>query len=267
MDTRITQANDLINQVGTDYGTTQSMLVNTQKQVKDLTNQLAQAKRLVKLSNIQAIQPTDVLWYEARSASAPKTGPHGTVTISIGEPAVVDFHPIVIDGKNSDNVYCLRRVYSYLTHDQQAILETAKQFSIGCIVALNPLANVQAFEWDYQVRKSSGVVINVGLQLLPDGTLRGFDYVKKDWVQLGPKVNLVTATPITIEVDATTDDSVVQFNQVVTNGVATPVTFSHPTTPTSVLNNPYFNCAYQLDGRPDGKAYKATIGFMTATFS
>lgn len=266
MDTRITQVIATLNQVGTDYWTTQSMLVDTQAQVKDLTTKLTQTKRLVKLQNIQAIQPTDVLWYEARSANAPKTGPHGTILISVGEPTTADFHPIVLDGKNSDNVYCLRRVYNYLTHDQQAILETAKQFSIGCTVSLNPLSNVQAFEWDYQIRKSSGVVINVGLQLLPDGTLRGFDYVKKDWEQLGPKINLVTATPITIEIDATTDDSIVQFNQVVTNGVATNVTFSHPVS-NSIPNSPYINCAYQLDGRADAKPYKATIGFMTATFS
>jgi hypothetical protein len=222
-------------------------------------------KGKVTLRNIQSVQP-ETLWYEARSANAPKTGPHGTVAIRLGEPAIADFRPVVLDGKNSDNIYCLNRRYNYLTPAEKLIMEQASKFSVGCTVSLDPLANVQAFEWDYQIRKSSGVVINVGLQLLPDGTLRGFHFVKKDWEQLGPKVNLITAKPITIEVDATSDDLNVQFTQVVTDGVVTALTFNHPVSK-DIVNSPYFNCAYQLDGRPDGTAYKATIGFMTATFS
>lgn len=266
MDARLTQATELINEAGKDFETTQTMLVETQQQLSDANKQLALAKNWVTLQNIQTVMP-EQLWYEARDASAPKTGPHGTVNISVGEPATFDFHPIVLPSGHSDNVYCLWRRYPYLTRSQKTSLETATNFSMSDIISLDPLANVQAAEWDYQIRKSNGIVINVGMQLLPDGTLRAFNFVTKDWEQLGHKINLVNASPNAFRVDATSDDKIVQFTKVIVNDIETAVTYSHPTTSTNVLNNPYFNCAKQWDGRADGKAYKAKVGFLTASFA
>jgi hypothetical protein len=234
-----------------------------QKQIADLT-----APKVVTLSNIQAVAP-ETLWYEARDASAPKTGPHGMVTIVPGSPATADFHPIVLASGHSDNCYNLRRLYPTLTPAQRAIMETATHFTISCDYLLDPLASVQAAELDYQIRKSTGVVINVGPQLLPitgGWIIRGFDYVKKDWVPLGVKAMVTPGKPIYLEIDATCDDKTVQFTQVIVDGVATPVTFSHPVSQ-STTNQPYCNAAYQLDATKDAKPYKASINNFQVTFA
>ena len=238
-----------------------SQIADLQKQISDLT-----APKVVTISNIQAVAP-ETLWYEARSPNSPKTGPHGTVTIVPGSPATADFHPVNLGGP-SDNVYCLRRLYSTLNPAQQALMETASKFSISCDYILDPLANVQAAELDYQIRKSNGVVINVGPQLLPISggwIIRGFDYINKKWVPLGAKAVVTPGRPIHLEIQATCDDKVVQFTKAIVDGVETPVTFSHPVSK-STTGQPYVNAAYQLDATGDAKPYKATIDNMTVTF-
>ena len=233
------------------------------QQIADLT-----APKVVTLSNIQAVAP-ETLWYEARDASAPKTGPHGTVTIIPGSPATADFHPIVLASGHSDNCYNLRRLYPTLTPSQRAIMETATHFTISCDYLLDPLANVQAAELDYQIRKSSGVVINIGPQLLPvtgGWIIRGFDFVKKVWVPLGAKATVTPGKPIHLEIQATCDDKTVQFTEVIVDGVATPTTFSHPVSQ-STTGQPYCNAAYQLDATGDAKPYKASINNFQVSFS
>lgn len=235
-----------------------------QQQIADLT------PKSVTLSNIQKImpesQPSDNalgLWYVARSQGAPKTGPHGTVSVTTGGITVVDFKPVNLGGQ-SDNVYCLVRKYPGLSDAEKAMMETAGKFSIGCPVILDPLTSVQAFEWDYQIRKSNGVRLNVGLQMLPDGTLRAYT-PGANWTALGPKAKILSGVPVTIRVNATCDDKLVRFTEVMINDVATPVNFSHPVTPDKP-GAPYLNVAYQLDGRPDAKPYKAWVGNLEATY-
>jgi hypothetical protein len=240
------------------------------KQIADLQSKLAAATapKIVTLSNIQSVAP-ETLWYEARDASAPKTGPHGTVNVVPGNPATANFHPIVLSSGHSDNCYNLRRLYPTLNADQKAILETATKFSISCDYSMDPLASVQAVELDYQIRKSSGVVINVGPQLLPSAgswIIRGFDFVNKHWVPLGAKAVVTPGKPIHLEIQATCDDKVVQFMQVIVDGVATPVTFSHPVSQ-DTKGQPYCNAAYQLDARGDAKPYKATINNFQVSFA
>lgn len=246
-----------------EIATLNQTIVALQKQIADLT-----PAKSVTLSDIQAVAP-ETLWFQARSAGAPKTGPHGTITIAPGSPATADFHPVKLAGGHSDNVYCLRRLYPTLTPDQKAALEAATKFNVGCDVALDPLASAQAFELDYQIRKSDGVVINVGLQLVPAGTgwqLRGFDFVKKDWEPIGAKVTPKAGTLVHIEVSATCDGKTVQFVQVIADGATTPVTFNHPVSQ-STKGAPYLNCAYQLDATGDAKTYKATVDNLSVTFA
>jgi hypothetical protein len=239
-------------------------ITTLQKQVADLTA----AAGIVTISEIQAVMP-EQLWYEARSASSPKTGPHGTVTVTPGAPATADFHPVVLADKSSDNVYLLRRLYSTLTAAQKLIMETATKFSISCDYMFDPLASVQAGELDYQIRKSDGTVINVGPQLFPSAgswQLRGFDFVKKSWVALGVTAKPTPGKMIHIEIQATCDGKTVQFVQVIVDGTATPVAFSHPVT-MDVKGQPYCNAAWQLDATGDAKPYKATINNLQVTFS
>jgi len=238
------------------------LIAQLKQELADLT-----APKSVTLSSIQSVAP-ETLWYEARSPGAPKTGPHGTVAIVPGSPATADFKPAKLAGGESDNCYNLRRLYPTLTADQKSIMETASKFSISCDYAMDPLTSVQAVELDYQIRKSSGVVINVGPQLLPVAggwIIRGFDYVKKVWVPLGVTAKVTAGKSIHLEVDATCDDKTVRFTEVIVDGVATPVTFSHPVSQ-SQTNSPYCNAAYQLDATPDAKPYKATIDNLTVTF-
>lgn len=237
-------------------------IAKLQQQIADLT-----APKVVTLSNIQSVMP-ETLWYEARSPGSPKTGPHGTVTIVPGSPATADFHPVNLGGP-SDNVYCLFRLYPTLTPAQRQVMETATKFSISCDYAMDPLTSVQAVELDYQIRKSNGVVINVGPQLLPISggwIIRGFDYVKKDWEPLGVKAVVTPGRPIHLELQATCDDKVVQFTKVIVDGVETPVTFSHPVS-MSLTGQPYCNAAAQLDATRDAKPYKATINKLQVTFA
>lgn len=232
---------------------------------------------VVTITGIQTVLPEKAsdgslgLWYEARSAGAPKTGPHGSINVTVGEPAVDDFHPVALASGSSDNVYLLRRLYPTFSDLQKQILETARFFSIGCKVSLQPLANVQAFELDYQIRKSNGVVIEIGGQLLPDGTLRAFDYVKKVWVALGPKIDLSSMAsldyPVEILIEATCDDKTVTFISVSVNGQKFQVTLSHPVTATTVLNSPYCNAARQYDAKGSAPAYKGVVGEFTISFS
>lgn len=238
-----------------------ALIVQLKQQIADLT-----APKPVAIAQIQAVMP-ETLWYEARSPGAPKTGPHGTITIAPGSPATADFHPVNIGGQ-SDNVYCLRRLYSTLTAAQRSIMETAKSFSISCDYLFDPLASVQAGELDYQIRKSSGVVINIGPQLLPQSggwIVRGFDYINKDWIPLGVKAMPQPGKMIHLELDATCDDKIVQFTSVAVDGVITPVTFNHPVS-MSTAGQPYINAAYQLDATGDGKPYKAKIDNFQVTF-
>jgi hypothetical protein len=245
-----------------------AQIADLQKQISDLKS----SSKTVTISGIQAVQP-EILYYEARSANAPRTGPHGIVTLALGEPTVADFRPVVVqtpDGvRHSDNAYLLSRKYPTLTQAQKDIMELATQFSVGCDVGLNPLSSVQDFEWDYQIRKSNGVLINVGLQLHPEGSgwqLRGFDYVSKKWVPLGAYATPVAGKSNTISVSATCDGLLVKFTAVKIDGKDVPVSFSHPIT-MDKLNAPYCNCAYQLDATADAKPYKATVGNFQISFS
>jgi hypothetical protein len=105
----------------------------------------------------------------------------------------------------------------------------------------------------------------VALQLLPDGTLRGFDFLAKTWVQLGPKAALKSAVSIPLRLDATCDDKTVRFTQVTAGGVVTPVTLSHPVSQ-EAKGSPYLNAAYQFDGKPKALPYKGTIGHLAVSF-
>lgn len=257
------QITDLAASINDQLAQKDQAIALLQQQVADLSK-----PQPVVISNIQAVMP-ETLWYEARDASAPKTGPHGTISIVPSNPATVDFRPIRIDGIHTDNCYCLRRLYSTLTSAQKATLETAKEFSLSCDYLFNPLANVQAGELDYQIRKSSGVVINIGPQLLPTSRgwmIRGFDFVNKDWVPLGVKASVIPTKPTHLELYATCDDKVVQFTRVVVDGISSPVTFSHPTS-MSAPGQPYINAAFQLDATADGKAYTAQISNFQVTFA
>lgn len=264
MNSGITQAQaDLVTAATLDEAK-DAQIITLTKQVADLTAAVSS----VTLTGIQSAMP-ETLWYEARSAGAPKTGPHGTIAIVPSSPATADFHPVKLAGNQSDNCYNLSRLYPRLTPPQRAIMETATKFTISCDYMLSPLASVQAAELDYQIRKSDGTVINVGPQLIPDGfgwQVRGFDFVSKKWVPLGVKASPSTGKTIHLEVSATCDGKIVQFTQVAVDGVVTPVTFSHPVT-MDKAGAPYINAAYQLDATADAKPYKATVDNLTVRFA
>ena len=139
------------------------LITQLKQQIADLTKPKA-----VTLSGIQIVAPQKQYWYEARSQNDPHTGPHGTATILSGEPAVVDFHPVNLGGP-SDNVYLPREMYATLSPAERLLMETAKNFSIGCTWLVDNWQAPQALELDYQIRKSSGVLINIGLQFIPLG--------------------------------------------------------------------------------------------------
>jgi hypothetical protein len=137
------------------------------------------------------------------------------------------------------------------------------------------MASVQAAELDNQYRKSNGVVINIGPQLLPVAggwIVRGFDYVNKVWVPLGVKANVIPGKATHLEVYATCDDKVVQFTKIVVDGITTPTNFSHPIGISKdkngvvITGQPYANGAFQLDATADGKPYRAQINNLTVTF-
>lgn len=237
-------------------------IVTLQQRIADLTR-----PKVVTLASIQTVAPQRQYWYEARSAGDPHTGPHGTATILSGEPAVVDFHPVNLGGP-SDNVYLPREMYATLSAEERATLEVATKFSIGCTWLVDNWAAPQALELDYQIRKSSGVLINIGLQFIPLGGswfLRGFDYVNSKWVSMTGGITPKAGIPISITVSATCDDKTVQFTNVIVDSTVTPVAISHPVS-TEVKASPYIRAAYQLDGRANAMPYKATIGQLTVTF-
>lgn len=269
------QVGGLATAVDTQLSVKDQTILGLQKDVSDMTitafelmSKFKHLQNKVTIVGIQAMVP-ETLWYEARSAGAPKTGPHGTVLIKPGSPATADFHPVVLPGNQSDNCYNLQRLYSKLTGEQKTALEQATEFTISCDVALDPLVNVQAFELDYQPRKSSGVVINVGLQILGSASswqVRLFDYVNKDWVPVGAKVTPKAGILTHVEVSAVCDDKVVQFISVGVDKITTPVTFSHPVS-MSILNSPYLNAAYQLDATGNALPYKATVDNLTVIYN
>ena len=147
-------------------------------------------------------------------------------------------------------------------------METAKNFSISCTWLVDNWAAPQALELDYQIRKSSGVLINIGLQFIPLGNswfLRGFDYVGKKWVAMATSKPPQPGVPIAVGVEATCDDKVVQFMRVLIDGVPTNVNLSHPVS-ADAKGSPYLRAASQLDGRANATPYKAKIGELTVTF-
>jgi hypothetical protein len=265
MDPVLQPVSDKLDNQSAAITTLQLQTQSLESQVANLTSQLNNVGTVV-ISNIQAGKP-ETLWYEARSASAPKTGPHGTVNITPGNICTADFHPISLPNNQSDNCYNLYRLYPTLTPIQKAILEAATKLSVGYVIdSIYPsVSSMQAVELDYQIRKSSGVVINIGLQLLPDGTLRVFDFVNKAWEAVGPKVTFGTSR-ISLRLNATCDNQNVKFTSVTVNDVDQPISLSHPTSKDTTLN-PYFNTAFQLDGRADAKPYVLTFEKLTSTFS
>jgi hypothetical protein len=241
------------------------LIIQLKQKIADLT---PPTPKIVTLSSIQAVKPDNQYWYQARSQNDPHTGPHGTATITPGEPTAVDFHPVNLGGP-SDNVYLPREMYSTLTPAERLIMETASKFSIGCTWLVDNWASPQALELDYQIRKSSGVLINIGLQFIPQGSswfLRGFDFVGKKWVQMTGGISPKSGTAIAVGIEATCDDKTVQFTRVLIDGNPTPVTLSHPVS-TDQKGSPYCRAAYQLDGKANALAYKATIGNLTVAFA
>ena len=249
-----------------------NQITTLESQVASLQDQIANMpKPIVTIPHIQVL-PVDKekdgstgLWYAARSAGAPRTGPHGKVTCSMTEPSVDLFQPTNI-APHSDNVYLLARLYPSFTADQKSLLESAASFTIGCSLTVDTPASVQQLELDMQARFSSGAIANFGFAWQPDGDTFLFDYVGKKWVGTAVKIPMPANTPTSILLKATCDGKVVAFTELVAGGVSNPLNFSHPVT-MDKPGAPYFNVARQYDGKASAPSYTVAIGNLTATFS
>jgi hypothetical protein len=217
----------------------------------------------VTLSHIQLTAP-EMLWYEARSASAPKTGPHGTIVCSNLEPSIDNFKPVNLGG-SSDNVYLLNRLYPGFNTSQQAIFVKATKFSIGATFSVDKPSNVQQLELDMQFRWGSGVLVNMGFAWQPNGSMYLFDYVGKHWIKQTPMYVMAANEATRFVIEATCDGKNVQFTQLLVNGEGVGLTYSHPVS-LSNTNAPYFNVARQYDGKATAPPYTVTLGNLEATF-
>lgn len=206
--------------------------------------------------------PFELLWGVGRSKPVTNPAVHGTATFTPGEPAILDFHPVVISG-DSDNLYCLRRLAQYLPDfsGMSHCLETE-------VYTVDKPQNVQAVEtdWHIQIGKS---VWNPGLQLLPGNPwrVRGFNYTAKHWQDLGVTFdgNLLT-TGVQFGAEYIISQTSLSFVSVTTNGEATPVSFVQPvvTASTSMM---VFNKAIQTDATSDAKPYVLKVGKLTVVYS
>jgi hypothetical protein len=213
--------------------------------------------------------PWELLWGVGRSKPINNPPVHGTATMIPGEPAIIDYHPAVIDG-DSDNLYCLRRLAPYVNLTR---LQQATRFSLSYQLSINDLSAVQAIESDFQ-RQLGFKVWNMGYQLLPSGggswVVRAFNYTEKRWVTTGVSFNpdLITGgrtvgitSTYTLSSTSETHESI-RFG----DGPTQPVGFSQPVF-TSKTMATAFNVACQLDSRSTAKPYTVKLGQVEVTLA
>ena len=261
---------DSINLADQDYGNLQQTILqqnetiqNQQDQINSLEDQIANTptKTRYLITKIGMLQP-EVLWYVGRSAGAPHTGPHGTENVTLGDPITFDFHPVVLVGGQSDNIYNLWRFANYIPPD---VLKAATKFAMNFTFKLNPLNAVQAFESDFQ-RQLGTVVNNFGLQFLPGNPwiVRGFDYAARAWVPL-PGVTISVAdmaNPVVIRGEFSTDAGNTQsnFDKIIINGQSFTPGISHKVGSKGTdPNHLEYNCAIQLDAKSTAPPYVAVV--------
>lgn len=235
-------------------------------QIASLQAQLANPQlTLVALQS----SPWELLWGVGRSHPVTNPPIHGTATFTVGEPATIDYHPIVLPA-DRDNLYCLRRLAPYVN---LARLQQATQFSLSWQMSVNDISAPEAIESDFQ-RQLGNKVWNMGYQFLSQGSspwlVRAFNYTTKDWKDTGLRLDpsllaggrtLTVAATFTLS-DATETHNTLSFN----GGVPQQVGFSQPVF-TSATQSTLFNVAMQLDANGTAKPYQVRLGKVEVTLS
>lgn len=207
--------------------------------------------------------PFELLWGVGRTHPINNPPVHGTATWIPGEPAVCDFHPVVLQGE-SDNLYCLRRLAAYLPD-----FSGMTHLSESEVYTVNNPGNVQALETDWHIQIGTRIW-NPGMQLLPgkpSWTVRGFDYTAKRWQDLGVSFDgSLLTTGISFGGKYIISPTSLSFVSVTVNGQETPVSFVQPAVQ-AASSAMVFNKAVQLDATGDAKPYVLKVGQLTVAYS
>lgn len=207
------------------------------------------------------IAPFELLWGVGRTKPINNPPVHGTATYTPGEPAVIDYHPVVLP-IDRDNLYCLRRLASYLPDFSGMTRCTESE-----VYTVDNPSNVQALETDWHIQIGKGIW-NPGMQLLP-GTpwrVRGFDYTAKHWTDLGVTFDGSLLTKgILFGAEYIISPDALTFVSVTVSGVRTPVKFTQPVVQ-SANSAMVFNKAIQLDATANANPYVLKVGQLTVSY-
>lgn len=210
----------------------------------------------------------ELLWGVGRSKPINNPPQHGSATFSIGkpgQPSVLDFHPLALPTKESDNLYCLRRLASYVPLER---LQKARKFTMSYWLQVSDISAVQAVESDYQLQLGQSLW-NMGLQFIPwtlnadpakaTFNIRAFNYQKSSWVATGlsiPASFLLSGMTVLAEFSIT--DTSETHESLTINGNRKLLGISQPVVSRSNSVNE-FNIAFQADATADAKSYRLSV--------
>jgi len=232
-------------------------------EIIQLQQELLQSQSTLTFPALQAA-PWEMLWGLGRSKPM-VTNDHGTAAFVPGEPARIIFFPKTLATRESDNLYCVRRLAPYLPG---GMLERIRKVTYSLQVGLSDLSACQAIECEWQ-RQIGLKVWNGGLQFFPGPgtawTVRAFDYIKGDWEPLGITINsalLAPGKPLDTSGEFTLSDAGVSYDTLTINGLPVPMNFNQAIGTAKVASE-QFNVAFQCDALQDAKSYQANLGRVT----
>jgi hypothetical protein len=209
--------------------------------------------------------PFELLWGVGRSKPITNPPIHGTATWTPGEPGVLDFHPALLPGGESDNILAIQRLGQYLPDFSQAT-----KFSESQIYTVNDTKPVQALETDWHMQIGTKVW-NPGLQLFPgkpNWSVRGFDYINKVWVPLGVTFDpAVLLTGCMIGGNYTISQLMMSHTAVTINGLKFPVSFAQSVATAAAIPQPAFVKSVQADANSLAQPYVLKVGKMQVSWA
>lgn len=209
--------------------------------------------------------PFELLWGVGRSHPVNNPSTHGTATWTPGEPAILDYRPVLLP-TDRDNLYCLRRMGQYLPD-----FSGATQFTESEVYTVSSLTAPEALEVDWHMQPVGAKVYNPGLQLLrgsPSWTVRLWNQFRGDWEPSGATFdgNALLAG-LTFGGEYLISPAGLTYVAVTVAGARFPQSLTVPAVAATPVTKQVFNKAVQTDSDSKANPYTLKIGKLTVSYS
>lgn len=219
---------------------------------------------------IPAVQnaPFELLWGVGRTKPIQNPPVHGTATWTQGSPSLLTYAPAKLNG-DRDNLYCLRRMGSYGLPD----FSKATYFCESQVFTVSDVLAPEALELDWHMQPSGSTkVCNPGIQLLAGKpwSVRGFDYIKKAWIDLGVTFdgNILSSGCLIAAEYAVNPGISFSYISVSINGLKFPLKnpYTQAMTTGSAVTSPVFNKALQTDSSAAATPFTLKVDQLTLNY-